>query len=297
MLLPPFFSYILFFIIDTLALVCYVSILLSPLGWIINLLGNFLYFTICLVKYGPQKTGERLFNFRKGKKLKKVIKVLGGSFIPYVHIWSIYDDYKQDLEEIQVKKITAQTEAIEIEKAKQAELVKETNLAREQSSSVQESRQGIGKEVTQNKQAEESETSEVESEGDRREEREESRIENPWLISQSRKSKKANPETTLEEVGGIRTGLKREDYEDNLTNFSKVEAYEAYASEKNQERLAKNRQREKENRAKSIQGVKVEQSLRKEMLEKSQKRFGKKTKEAEALEDKYKESLGEERLS
>ena len=79
------FLYVLYFIIDTLALVCYLTVFLSPLGAVIDFLGNGLYFIICLIRYGRKKTAERFFNFKK-KPFKKVVRLIGGSIIPYVHL-------------------------------------------------------------------------------------------------------------------------------------------------------------------------------------------------------------------
>lgn len=285
--LPPFFSLILFFIIDTLALVCYLTILLSPLGAVINFLGNGLYFTISLVKYGPAKMKDRYLNFKKGSKFKKVVKIFGGSLIPYIHLWSIYDDYKTDLKEAKEKKqeiklkqegeIKAQVEA----RNKTVEVQNKQRIQKQDGGSTQLSDENQTIDNQENIETAGIETINTQA------------GENPWMMRDKRKPNIQDKKTIAEEVGGIKTGLNREDYDEYVTNYSKQGTYAEDIKEKEEKAKKEREARIKENQQKRIQGLKGKESLRKEMLTRSEKRFGKTTNEAKSLKNKYRESLTE----
>lgn len=103
MVFPPIFAYIIFFILDLLALVFYLFVITTPLGTIMTSFTTGLYLLRTLFKYGPQKTAEKLFKYRnipQKKVIKKIMKVFGSSVIPFLTVWAIHDDYKEEIAEL-----------------------------------------------------------------------------------------------------------------------------------------------------------------------------------------------------
>lgn len=287
------FLYVIFFILDSVALVFYLLIITAPLGTFVEFLTNGLYYVVSIMRYGGKKTADRFFNFKKGNKMKKVIRLAGGSIIPYIHLWMIYDDNKQDIIEAKAKKMEAKLE-IEKAKVKQVEALKQAQqqaINNSQQNNFNQSNQELsdtsvnqeGNLVENNQEL--SDTS-VNQEGELVEN-------NPWMVSDKSRKLNKNKETIAEEVGGIKTGLNRSDYDQYITDYSKVKTYEDLVKEKEKKDKDKQREMEIENQQRRIQGIKTQQSLRKEILERSQSRFGKNTREAKALEDKYLESVDE----
>ncbi len=121
----------------------------------------------------------------------------------------------------------------------------------------------------------------------------------PWIQPRVKQiSTKPNIEkkTISEEVGGMKTGLAREDYDAGITDYSRPQTYEDLIEAKRKEKEEKDRQAQKEARQKKIQGIKAEQDLRQELFDRSKRRYGQEAKETERLEDEYRESLGEEKI-
>lgn len=106
MVFPPIFAYVIFFILDLLSLVFSMSVFLAPLGIVITNITTILYIGRVYFKYGPEKTVEKLFKYKNipSKVLtKKVMKVFGSTVIPFITVWAIYDDYKEEVNKLEGK--------------------------------------------------------------------------------------------------------------------------------------------------------------------------------------------------
>lgn len=292
MILPPIFSLVLFFILDTMELVFDIFVITSPIGVFMSILSTILYILILLFKYGPKKTKERLFTFKKvprTKAFKKIMKVFGASFIPFMTTWAVWDDYKEDLKE-------KKTLQLVLEEEKKKELNLKQKVASEQAL-LQKSKEVRMREAP----ATSSVTSvSTESTGETGENdlpvREDERMEtpkNPWIKSTRKEitQKRGNEKTISEEVGGMKTGLSREDYDADIRDYSKPETYQTLIEEKRKEKEEKDKQAQKEAEQKKIQGIKVEQDIREELFKRSKRRYGKEAEETKKLKDKYRESL------
>lgn len=285
-ILPPYFSYVIFFIIDSFALVAYLLVFTSPLGAVINFFGNILYLGICLIKYGAKKTTERYFNL-KNKPAKKILKFISSSVIPYTHLYMIYSDYKQDLQEAKEKEVKLNIEKAKLEEEQAKNLMNVVNNKESSIINQQAENQSLQNNIENQTESKQDLSSiSVNQKGQLIKN-------NPWMITDKSRKQNKKKQTIAEEVGGIKTGLNREDYDAGV-DFSKIKTYDDLVKEKEQKAKDEQRKAEAENEKRRIQGIKTEQSLRKEILERSKRRFGKKSKEAERFEDKYQESLEEE---
>lgn len=295
MILPPIFSLVLFFILDTMELVFDIFVITSPIGVFMSILSTILYILILLFKYGPKKTKERLFTFKKvprTKAFKKIMKVFGASFIPFMTTWAVWDDYKEDLKE-------KKTLQLVLEEEKKKELNLKQKVASEQAL-LQKSEEVRMEEAP----ATSSVTSvSTESTGETGENdlpvREDERMEtpkNPWIKSTRKEitQKRGNEKTISEEVGGMKTGLSREDYDADIRDYSKPETYQTLIEEKRKEKEERDKQTQKEAKVIRMQDVQKKKTSLREDLEKSTRRYGKNANIVKDMRDKYREDVDEE---
>ncbi len=297
MIFPPIFSLTLFFILDLLELVFDIFVITSSLGVFLSILSTIFYIIILLFKYGPNKTKERLFTFKKvprTKAFKKIMKVFGASIIPFMTTWAVWDDYKEDLEEKSKKEIEAKEkkQELSLKQGVDSDVVAATTgradtaaVGAEATDGTKIETKALASRVAVDRLAEaKAETAEANK--------------NLWIkktgkeISQKNISKE---KTIFEEVGGGKTWTNKEDYDSEILDYSKTETYEKLKEDKKREKEEKDKQIQKEAQQKRIQGIKAEQNIREELLDRSKRRYGKDAKETERLEDKYRESLGEEK--
>lgn len=295
MILPPIFSLVLFFILDTVELVFDIFVITSPIGVFMSILSTILYILILLFKYGPKKTKERLFTFKKvprTKAFKKIMKVFGASFIPFMTTWAVWDDYKEDLKE-------KKTLQLVLEEEKKKELNLKQKVASEQallqkSEEVRMEEAPATSSVTSVSTESTSETGENDLPV-----REDERMEtpkNPWIKSTRKEitQKRGNEKTISEEVGGMKTGLSREDYDADIRDYSKPETYQTLIEEKRKEKEERDKQTQKEAKVIRMQDVQKKKTSLREDLEKSTRRYGKNANIVKDMRDKYREDVDEE---
>jgi len=105
---PPIFALAFFGLLDTIAFVFDIFAITAPIGILITTFSTFIYICWLFQRYGFKKTRERLFSLnkvRKSKWLKSGIKIFGASVIPYLNVWAVWDDHKEDLKEEKNKKM------------------------------------------------------------------------------------------------------------------------------------------------------------------------------------------------
>lgn len=99
---PPIFAYVIFFVLDLIALVFYLLGITGPIGALMTTFTTGLYAIWVFTRYGFTKGKEKLFKYRnvpRKKVMKKVAKVFGSSVIPFLTVWAVYDDYKEETRE------------------------------------------------------------------------------------------------------------------------------------------------------------------------------------------------------
>lgn len=260
-----------------------------------SILSTILYILILLFKYGPKKTKERLFTFKKvprTKAFKKIMKVFGASFIPFMTTWAVWDDYKEDLKE-------KKTLQLVLEEEKKKELNLKQKVASEQallqkSEEVRMEEAPATSSVTSVSTESTSETGENDLPV-----REDERMEtpkNPWIKSTRKEitQKRGNEKTISEEVGGMKTGLSREDYDADIRDYSKPETYQTLIEEKRKEKEERDKQTQKEAKVIRMQDVQKKKTSLREDLEKSTRRYGKNANIVKDMRDKYREDVDEE---
>lgn len=102
MIFPPIFALVIFGILDFIELVFDITGFGSPVGVFLSFLSTLLYFIQVFMRYGWKKMVEKLFKYKgipKKKAAKKVMKVFGNSFIPFVTTWAVWDDYQEEKRE------------------------------------------------------------------------------------------------------------------------------------------------------------------------------------------------------
>lgn len=321
MLVPPIFAYVIFFVLDFLAFIFYIFGVTAPIGAFLTSFTTGLYILRTLFKYGPKRTGEKLFKYRNisNKKLaKKLMKVFGSSIIPFLTVWAVHDDYKEDL---QIAKGGGDVNATEEERTKKkgnlkkaavlagatlatggaggAALVgraatgraiaktgvKKVGDAKLASAKAGLVGSGVAQEVSKEILEEEREQRIVEERAQARNEamlrgKEESlesteeqrekrkggevggmREINPWMKVSSKRVGREDikkEKTISEEVGGIKTGLEREDYDENIVNFSKPRTYENLLAEREENRKKEEKKRKEIESNRIIQKKKEE---------------------------------------
>ena len=304
MLIAPerYFLYIFFFILDTLALVFMLLIFTMPAGIFINFFSNVCYFIFLLLRFGPQKTSEKLFKFKgqtKSQNIKRIFKVVIGDFVPYVNIWSVYDDFKQERKEVDARenKLATDPENQDTEKKKKGLSLKEKALL----GAAIVATGGAAAVPAAEALATEAATGEAISAGAVRGgiESEATSLagknNNTWIRKTSTElaPKSMKEKTIQEEVSGIKTGLNREDYNDASSNFSNREAYQDLIQKRQEKQKKEDEENRKQAKLKKMQGLKTKQDLRRDLFDVSKKRFGDDSNQSEKLEDEYQESLKE----
>lgn len=298
MIFPPIFSLILFFILDIFELVFDIFGITAPVGVFLSVFSTILYMLILLVKYGPQKTKKRLFEFKKvprTKVFKKVMKVFGASIIPFLTTWAVWDDYKEDIQEVKEKRKSVQEEEIRLkEEAIQKELENQKINQKQEVLENENSQNAI--ENNQNNQETENKIRNEDSKILKMYPNGSSGDFNPISNQAIPKSEDKTDKTIFEEVGGNKTWLDIEDYNDSIINYGKKEAYAAFIEKEREKNEAKIKALEIDAKRRKMQGIKAEQDLRQELLEKSKRRYGEKAKETQRLNDQYREDT-ENRLA
>lgn len=276
---PPIFAYTIFFLLDFIAFILDVSVIASIGGVFISFLSTLLYILWVFFRYGAKKATEKLFNLRN-KTGKKLMKIFGGSIIPFVNLWAVHDDYKQEVREAKNKELGISEE--ESQNSGGGGFLK--NMA-------------LGAGVIMTGGAGAAALAGKASVVTRSGSNEEDSTKKGWTRSSKRssdsspdkkKDKKSNEKTTTEEVGGIKTGLNREDYDSQIKDYANFDTYAKDNKEREKDKAVKEQQSKKENEAKRMQGLKEKKDLRGDMLERSQRRFGSGTDESKAMESENK---------
>ncbi|MDQ1281695.1 MAG: hypothetical protein QG630_46 [Patescibacteria group bacterium] len=219
-LLP--FAIVIFVILDVIAFVLDLTAVASIAGVFISFLSTLFYILYVFFVYGSSKAVEKLFSF-KNKTGKKIMKIFGGSVIPFVNVWAVYDDYREEkkIKENKEKGITEDSSqnkgsgifkklilgagviatggaaagvlAGEAAVAGEAAAVAEGNVASKAITARGEAKvvqgnfgSGIGKKL----------------------------------------ANKGSKKTIEEEIGGVKTGLNREDYDSGISDYSRMDTYE-----------------------------------------------------------------------
>lgn len=244
MIFPPIFAYVGFFILDLIAFVFDITGIFAEVGIFISSLATFAYFGWVFVRYGPKKMSEKLFNWRKGKVFKKVMKTVGGSIVPFVNVWAVYDDYKQELEDAKNKELEAEG-VVKEEKKKGLSLKQKIALGAAAAATGGAALAAEGVIAGEAVAGEAAASGALEAGAARGALAGEEAAGSRWIKSNSKNISKnpINKKTISEEIGGIKTGLERSDYESGATDFSNIEAYENLLKERAQEKLQNEIQR------------------------------------------------------
>ena len=279
---PPIFAYVIFFILDLIAFVLDLTVVASIAGVFISFLSTFIYILWVFFRYGGTKASEKIFNF-KNKAGKKAMKIFGGSVIPFVNVWAVYDDYKEEMREYRnkelgivedesqnqgsgfFKKLVLGAAVVATGGAAAGALAGEAAIAGEATAVAEGGALATGGEVA--------------SVG-----RGARLAEGNFGSGMGRKMiKRGNVKTIEEEVGGVKTGLNREDYDSEIKNYGDFNTYIKENKEKEEEKVRQEEERKKNDEAKRIQGLKIEKDLRDEMLDRSKRRFGGDTNELRSI--------------
>ncbi len=138
---PPIFSLAIFFILDTIALVFYLLVFTAPAAVFLKNITLALYIARTYAVYGSKKTVIKLFKFKGSSRkdiFKKAIKLGGGSLIPYVNVWAVWSDYKDDLreEKINISQNISIKEKVEQEKDIAKDSVDDLNIDEEKKENI-----------------------------------------------------------------------------------------------------------------------------------------------------------------
>lgn len=294
---PPIFAYVIFFILDLIAFILDITVVASIAGVFISFLSTFFYILWVFFRYGPGKAAEKLFSF-KNKTGKKVMKIFGGSVIPFVNVWAVYDDYKEEIKEFRNK----EKGIVEDESQnKESGIFKKLVLGAGVIATGGLAAGAIaGEAAVAGEAAAVAEGGALATAGEAATVGREAKLVEGNLGSGIGKgaAKKGNIKTIEEEVGGVKTGLNREDYDSEIKNYGDFNTYIKENKEKEEEKVRQEEEKKKNAEAKRIQGLKVEKDLREEMLDKSQRRFGTGTNELRAIKggdsDNSEENLQDE---
>jgi hypothetical protein len=260
------FGLVIFFILDLIAMVFDIFVITSPLGVFVTFLSTLTYILYTFMVYGKIKGTSKLFDFKKNfkqkafKKIgKKAFKLIGGSTIPFVNVWAIWDDYREAKKEEEAKK---QQLRIEIEE-KQAE----NKMRQQEIEEYQKIEKG----------AIEKENEEVEkaSQNSKENQYEEERV-NPWIVGNKSRGRDIarRGKTIQEEVSGIKTGMSREDYDEGIVDYSKKETYDKLVLENEEKGKKEMRERQDIERTRSAK-KKQEETEKKNAYDKEFiRRFG-----------------------
>lgn len=263
---PPIFAYVIFGVLDFLALI--LDFVLG-IGILFSSFSTFLYILWVFFRYGPGKASEKLFNL-KNKTGKKLMKILGGSIIPFVNVWAVHDDYKQEKREYKNKELGIVEDDSEsdsggfLKKALLAAAVVSTGGAAAGAIAGEATVAGEAAMATEGSALS---TGEAVNIGTRSGKMIQNNLGRGFL-------KQKNKMTIQEEIGGVKTGLNREDYDVGIKNYGDFNTYIKENKEKEEEKKRQEEDRKQKDEAKRIQGLKVEQDLRTEMIERSKRRYG-----------------------
>ena len=290
---PPIFAYVIFFILDLIALVLDITVVASIAGVFISFLSTFLYVLWVFFRYGPSKAAQNLFNLKQ-KTAKKVMKLYGGSIIPFVNVWAVYDDYKQEVREYKNKELGITEEA---EESKGSGFFKKLVLGTAVIATGGAAAGALAGEAAV--AGEVAGAAEVAGGAEAGVARNVGRSAGNELASSSgsKAVKKVNQKTIEEEVGGVKTGLNREDYDVGIKNYGDFDTYTQENKEREEAKVKQEEEKKKNAEAKRIQGVKAEKDLREEILDTSKRRFGESSDQVKKLEeaegDDYKDDYRE----
>lgn len=242
MIFPPIFAYVIFFILDLIAFIFDITGIFGPVGVVISFLTTMFYFMWVFLRYGPSKMTQKLFNW-KNKPLKKVVKTIGGSVIPFVNVWAVYDDYKEELEESKKKELEAEG-VVEEEKKKGLSLKQKVALG---AAAVATGGAALAAEgaIAGEALAGEAAASGALEGGVLRGAAAEEGMAGKWIKSTGSGvvNKNLPKKTISEEVGGIKTGLERGDYDSDITDFSRPETYENFLKDRAENKLKEETER------------------------------------------------------
>ena len=281
---PPIFAYVIFGILDFIAFILYITGIFAIAGLFFSFLSTLLYILWVFFRYGGSKAVEKLFNLKQ-KTAKKLMKLLGGSTIPFVNVWAVYDDYKQELKEYKNKELGITEDASEnngsglLKKlalgaavvatggaaagviAREAAVAGEASIAAEGSAAT--AGKAVGGKVVQG---------------------------NFGSNIGREIEKQKNQKTIEEEVGGVKTGLNREDYDAGIKNYVDFDTYIKDNKIREEEKAKEEADKRKEREAKNMQGLKAEKDLREEMLNSAKRRFGENSDQVKRMEGEGEEN-------
>lgn len=285
---PPIFAYVIFGILDFIAFILYITGFLAIAGVFLSFLSTLLYILWVVFRYGPSKAVENLFNLKQ-KTGKKLMKLLGGSVIPFVNVWAVYDDYKQELKEYRNKELgitedSSQNKGSGLLKklalgaavvatggaaagvvAREAAVAGEAVVATE--GGIASAGKAVGGKVVQG---------------------------NFGSNIGREIAKQKNQKTIEEEVGGVKTGLNREDYDAGIKNYGDFDTYIKDNKIREEEKEKEEAEKRKAREAKNMQGLKAEKDLRDEMLNSAKRRFGENSDQVKRMEGEGEENYQDE---
>lgn len=353
---PPIFAYVIFFILDFIAFILDITVVASIAGVFLSFLSTFLYVLWVFFRYGPGKAAEKIFNL-KNKTGKKLMKLFGGAVIPFVNVWAVYDDYREEtghasggglfgfLNNIKSKKGDDSKSEAEIEKEmysgatgsdsasgyierdsqvinKGLQSIKQyfnnlqnilssrnvnsansvlnsanTTLSimnkskadaekyfkeiaqpyastREQMKNIENDIQEAGSLVSNMSSLIELSRMDIQKSSS-------TDNSNSYNYSFGREIAKQKSKMTIqEEIGGVKTGLNKEDYDSGIKNYGDFDTYTKENKENEENKRQKQEEARKNDEAKRIQGIKADQDLRTEMLDTAKRRYGENSDEA-----------------
>lgn len=269
---PPIFAYTIFFILDFIAFIFDITVVASIVGVFISFLSTFLYILWVFFRYGPGKATEKLFNLKQ-KTAKKLMKLFGGATIPFVNVWAVYDDYKEEKKEFRNKELGITEDDSQ---NKGSGLFKKLLIGGAIVATGGAAAGALAGEAAVAGEAAAVEGGAATTAGEAAAiGREAKVIEGNFASNVGREAgKKVSKKTVEEEIGGVKTGLNREDYDSQIKNYGDFNTYAQENKEKEEEKRNQEAEKRKNDEAKRIQGLKVEKDLREEILDRSKRRFG-----------------------
>lgn len=274
---PPIFAYVIFGIVWLIQVILTLLVITIPAAEVVSVIETILLIFWMIIRVGPGKTFSKFSSLKKNKKFIKrfTIQTLG-ELIPIINlfpwaIWFIYNEYKQELKEFKNKElgITDDAENTDdglLQKAKLASAMispgaKGITTGAVGGSSAIASSSNLPIASITNLNSKNKEISSL--------------LDNP----QSKTKDKSNM-TISEEIGGVKTGLNKEDYDSGIKNYGDFDTYTKENKENEENKRQKQEEARKNDEAKRIQGIKADQDLRTEMLDTAKRRYGENSDEA-----------------
>lgn len=233
MIFPPIFAYALFGFLWIIELVLNLTLIGAPAAEVVAIFGEVLLFLWLFDKYGFD-TFKRFSDAKNGKKFKKrFFTQLIGDLIPFVNmfpwnLWFIYKEYKSELEESK-KRESGELDEEESGEKKGLDLKKAALLGAAAIATGGAAAGALaGEAAVAGEATAVAEGGALATGGEAASVGRGARLaEGNFGSGMGRKMiKRGNVKTIEEEVGGVKTGMNREDYDSGISDYSRMDTYE-----------------------------------------------------------------------